>query len=69
MEGKYTGVRYMHASGEIEARVWYTAEKTESYIQTENEKTGEEENRYSIIFNKKQIIFYNSKVNSKKSRH
>ena len=66
MEGKYTGVRYMHASGEIEARVWYTAEKTESYIQTENEKTGEEENRYSIIFNKKQINFYKTLSKFKK---
>ena len=28
MEGKYTGVRYVHAKGEIEARVWYTKNKT-----------------------------------------
>ena len=60
MEGQYTGVRYMHATGEIEAKVWYTAEKTENYIQTENVKTGEEENKYSIVFNKKQINFYKS---------
>ena len=24
MEGKYTGIRYVHAKGEIEAKVWHT---------------------------------------------
>lgn len=24
MEGKYTGTRYVHAKGKVEARVWYT---------------------------------------------
>ena len=24
MEGKYTGIRYVHAEGEIEAKIWYT---------------------------------------------
>ena len=27
MEGKYTGIRYVHAKGEIEAKVWYTKNK------------------------------------------
>lgn len=58
MEGKYTGVRYMHASGEIQAKVWYTSEKTEGYIQEENVKTGNTENKYSINFNKKTINLY-----------
>lgn len=58
MEGKYTGVRYMHASGEIEAKIWYTAEQTEKYKQTEDVKTGKTENKYSIILNKKEINFY-----------
>lgn len=58
MEGKYTGVRYMHGAGEVIARVWYSSEKTESYIQEENIKNGNTENKYSIIFNKKEINFY-----------
>ncbi len=58
MEGKYTGVRYMHASGDIEAKIWYTAESTQSYIQQESVKSGNYENKYSINFNKKTINFY-----------
>ena len=58
MEGQYTGIRYMHASGEIQAKVWYTAEKYETYIQEENIRTENVENKYAIIFNKNQINFY-----------
>ncbi len=58
MEGKYTGVRYMHASGNIEAKVWYIREKTESFIQQEKVKTNEVENKYALTLNKKTINFY-----------
>ncbi len=58
MEGKYTGVRYMHASGEIKAKVWYTAEKYETFIQDEKIETQQKENKYSIVFNKNKINFY-----------
>ena len=58
MEGKYTGVRYMHASGDIEAKVWYIREKTESFIQQEKVKTNEVENKYALTLNKKTINFY-----------
>lgn len=58
MEGKYTGVRYMHASGEIEAKVWYIAEMEENYIQQEKTKTNNQENKYGLIINKKPINFY-----------
>jgi hypothetical protein len=44
--------------GEIEAKVWYTSEKTENYIQEEKIRTGALENKYSIILNKKEINFY-----------
>ena len=27
MEGKYTGLRYVHAKGEIQAKVWHTKNK------------------------------------------
>ena len=58
MEGKYTGVRYMHASGDIKAKVWYTAEDYENFIQEENIKTENLENKYSLLFNKNEINFY-----------
>ncbi len=58
MEGKYTGVRYMHASGEVEAKVWYISEKEENYIQQEKRETQNTENKYGIILNKKTINFY-----------
>ena len=58
MEGKYTGVRYMHASGEIEAKVWYISEMEENYIQQEKTKTNNQETKYGLIINKKPINFY-----------
>lgn len=51
MEGKYTGIRYVHAKGEIEAKVWYTKHKKISYKTTERKTTGNEEELYSIKFN------------------
>ena len=51
MEGKYTGIRYVHAKGEIEAKVWYTKNKRIEYNATERRETGNVENKYSIKFN------------------
>ena len=51
MEGKYTGIRYVHAKGEIEAKVWYTKNKRIEYNATERMETGNIENKYSIKFN------------------
>lgn len=51
MEGKYTGIRYVHAKGEIEAKVWYTKFKNIPYQTTEKQETGKEENHYAIKFN------------------
>lgn len=45
MEGKFTGIRYVHAKGEIEAKVWYTKNKKIYYnttANTRNRKCGEE---------------------------
>ncbi|MCI8412222.1 MAG: sporulation protein YqfD, partial [Clostridia bacterium] len=55
MEGKYTGIRYVHAKGEIEAKVWYTKSKRVLYNTTERKETGEVENKYSIKFNNFEI--------------
>lgn len=66
IEGQYTGVRYMHASGEIEAKVWYTGELEENYIQQEKEQTNNIEKKYSILINKKSINLYKSLSKFKK---
>ena len=55
IEGKYTGVRYVHAKGEIEAKVWYTKTKKILYNTTEETETGNEENTYGIKINNFQI--------------
>ena len=57
MEGKYTGIRYVHAKGEIEARVWYTMNKTIEYKTTEKRNTGNLETKYGIKFNNFKINF------------
>ena len=57
MEGKYTGIRYVHAKGEIEAKVWYTKNKKIDYNTTERRETGKLEDKYSIKFNNFKINF------------
>ena len=52
MEGKFTGTRYVHASGEIVAKVWYKEKIKMPLTQTITEKTGNEENKYKIKINK-----------------
>ena len=58
MEGKYTGIRYVHSLGEVKAIVEYT--KTDKiYLKEEkNVETGNKETKYKINFNKIQINFY-----------
>ena len=51
MEGKYTGIRYVHAKGEIEAKIWHTKSKKILYNTTEKVDTGNVENKYSIKIN------------------
>ncbi len=51
LEGKYTGIRYVHAKGEIQAKVWHTKSKKVYYKQDIKEETGNQENKYSIKFN------------------
>ena len=57
MEGKYTEPRYIHAIGEIQAKVWYTKSKQVYYNQEKLEQTGEEEKNYGIKINNFKIIF------------
>lgn len=58
MEGKYTGTRYVHGLGNVEAVVQYT--KTEKFPLEEEQKskTGNKETKYKIKFNNFQINFY-----------
>lgn len=51
MEGKYTGIRYVHAKGEVQAKVWHTKYKNIPYNATEREETGNQEEKYAIKFN------------------
>ena len=57
MEGKYTGIRYVHAKGEIQARVWYTQYKKVSYNTTERKETGNFEEKYALKINNFKINF------------
>lgn len=51
MEGKYTGIRYVHAKGEVQAKVWHTKYKNIPYNATERSKTGNVQNKYCIKIN------------------
>lgn len=51
VEGKYTGIRYVHAKGEIQAKVWYTKHKFIEHNTTEKRETGNQEEKYAIKFN------------------
>jgi len=55
MEGKYTGIRYVHAKGEIEAKVWYTKKMLVPYKTTERTETGNIEKKYKIKINNFEI--------------
>ena len=55
MEGKYTGIRYVHAKGEIEAKVWHTKSKKIPYNTTERKETSKIENKYKIKINNFEI--------------
>ena len=55
MEGKYTGIRYVHAKGEIQAKVWHTKSKKIPYNATERIEKGNIENKYKIKINNFEI--------------
>ncbi|MBR3162763.1 MAG: sporulation protein YqfD, partial [Clostridia bacterium] len=57
MEGKYTEPRYVHASGEIQAKVWYTKSKKIYFNQEEKIQTGNEEKNLGIKINNFKIFF------------
>ena len=60
IEGKFTGTRYVHSSGEIQAKVWYSKKEKMELASSVKNETGEEETKYRIYFN-------NFKINLGKS--
>lgn len=58
MEGKYTGVRYVHGAGKVIGKVWYTETARVQLKEEKTEKTGKEEKKYKINFNNFQINLY-----------
>ena len=58
MEGKYTGVRYVHGAGKVMGKVWYTETVRVQLKEEKTEKTGKEEKKYRINFNNFQINLY-----------
>lgn len=63
MEGKYTGTRYVHAKGNVEARIWHTKKIESEFVREITEETGIIKNRYSINFNNFKINLYKSLPN------
>lgn len=58
IEGKYTENRYVHAEGEIIAKVWYSEKEKVYYKQTYENKTGNKEKKYSLNINNFKINFF-----------
>ena len=58
MEGKYTGIRYVHAKGDIQAKVWHTEFTNIKYETIQKNETGNCENKYSLKINNFKINFY-----------
>ena len=55
LEGKYTGIRYVHANGEVKAKVKYSEKVEVPLNQVKKVETGEIENKYSVKINNFQI--------------
>ena len=51
IDGKYTGTRYVHAEGEVKAKVWYTEKEQVTLNQVVERDTGNSEQKYKIKIN------------------
>lgn len=58
IEGKYTDNRYVHAEGDIMAKVWYSDKEKVYYNQTYENHTGNKEKKYSINIKNFKINFF-----------
>ena len=66
MEGKYTGNQYVHAQGEIQAKVWYTNTKKIPLKEVQKKETGISETKYSVKINNFEINLHKSIPNFEK---
>lgn len=66
MQGKYTDIRYVHAQGEVNAKVWYTKRKSSNYTREVSKKTGNEVKKYSVNLNNFKINLYKTLPNFEK---
>lgn len=55
LEGQFTGIRYVHANGEVQAKVWYSQKVKIPLKQTKKIQTGNEESKYSVKINNFEI--------------
>lgn len=60
MEGKFTGIRYVHSNADIQAKVWYSKKEKMILNGEVRERTLTEEKRYAIKFNNFKINLYKS---------
>ena len=51
IDGKYTGTRYVHAEGDVKAKVWYTEKEQVALNQVVEKDTGNSEEKYKIKIN------------------
>ena len=58
LEGKYTGIRYVHSIADIEAKVWYSKKEKFYLTQEIQVTTGATEEKYSINLNNFKINLY-----------
>ena len=58
LEGKFTGTRYVHANGSVQAKVWYSENIKIPLKQVVSKETGNEETKYSLRINNFTINFY-----------
>lgn len=66
IEGKYTGTRYVHSQGEVQAKVWYTNKQKVFLKDKQKEETGMVENKYSLNINNFKINLYKTLSNFEK---
>lgn len=66
LEGKYTGIRYVHANGSVKAKVWYESTKKIELKQVKKRETSRVENKYSVNINNFNINFYKTLSKFKK---
>ncbi len=66
LEGQYTGTRYVHSEGTVEAEVWYSKKEKKYFKNSEEVETGASESKYKININNFKINLYKSLPNFEK---